>query len=502
MEPAFASSRVAGGSILALAAGKRWRRDAKLVLIAASALAAFDSVRAGPPASPALVVQKETNPFSLAGGRVVFDLEERIRLESRDNNRDFNSALNDDNDDTWLLNRFRLGLTLKPVAWLKFYTQTQDSREAFSERANIPGVRGAEGDDIFDLRQLFLQIGDPKAFPLLLTVGRQALNYGDNRLVADSRWGNFGRTFDAVRLRFEQSRSWLESFYARPVQIRRHEFDDGDAADHLAGVYFSTELVPRQTTDLYLFYRNKEGTQPDLDPTNRTDPQGTWNGPAARFVTVGARVKSKANALHGWDYTAEAAYQTGDLYQSTRASQRFDLSTFATHVSGGYTFAEVPWKPRLGAEYNFASGDHNPNDGNSESFQNLFPSNHEKYGFMDEFAWRNLHDARVQLSAKPVNRLELQVDYHAFWLADTHDFWYRSNGHSILRTTTPDGRDVRTIGARNFAGQEIDLTATYELRKWVKVQAGYSHFFAGSYLEDTGAHDDADFGYLMATFSF
>ena len=41
------------------------------------------------------------------------------------------------------------------------------------------------------------RLGDLKKFPLLFTVGRQAITYGDGRLVADSRWGNFGRTFDA-----------------------------------------------------------------------------------------------------------------------------------------------------------------------------------------------------------------------------------------------------------------------------------------------------------------
>src|SRR5204863_6845286 len=89
----------------------------------------------------ATVEKKEKNPFSLWDGRLVFDIEERVRLEWRDNNRDFNSAISDDNDDVWILNRFRLGLTVKPVSWLKIYGQTQDSREAFSERANIPGVR-------------------------------------------------------------------------------------------------------------------------------------------------------------------------------------------------------------------------------------------------------------------------------------------------------------------------------------------------------------------------
>ena len=91
---------------------------------------------------------------------------------------------------------------------------------------------------------------------------------------------------------------------------------------------------------------------------------------------------------------------------------------------------------------------------------------------MDEFSWRNIHDARFQFNVKPIKKLDLEFDYHAFWLADTHDFWYRSNGISTLRTRTPDGRDVRTIGARNFAGQEIDLTATYECTKNVKVQVG------------------------------
>ena len=448
------------------------------------------------------VEKKESNPLSFGDGRFIFDVEERVRGEVRENNRDFDSSIDDDNDDAWLLNRFRLGLAVKPVSWLKLYGQTQDVREAFSDRSNIPGVRGAEGDDAIDLRQAYISLGDVKKFPLLLTVGRQAISYGDSRLVADSRWGNFGRTFDAIRLRFEKPHVWVEGFVMRPVQIKRHEFDDSDAEDNFGGVYFSTDYFAKQTTDFYFFYRDKDDNQPDLDPTNRIDPEGTWNGPAARFATLGARVKSTPDKLNGWDYTAEAAYEVGEVFQTDRSSTQFDLSAFALHLSGGYTAKELPWKPRFGLEYDFASGDSDPNDSNSESFQNLYPSNHEKYGFMDEFSWRNIHDARVQFNVKPIKKLDLEFDYHAFWLADTHDFWYRSNGISTLRTRTPDGRDVRTIGASNFAGYEIDLTVSYELNKNVKLQAGYSHFFAGQYLADTGADSDADFAYVMTTFSY
>jgi hypothetical protein len=121
---------------------------------------------------------------------------------------------------------------------------------------------------------------------------------------------------------------------------------------------------------------------------------------------------------------------------------------------------------------------------------------------MDEFGWRNIHDARAQFTLDLTKKVQAELNYHAFWLADTHDYWYRSNGFSTLRTKTPDGRDVRTVGASNFAGHELDFVLRYNPAKWLAIDAGYSHFFAGAYLSDTGPDDDADFGYLQATITF
>ena len=152
------------------------------------------------------------------------------------------------------------------------------------------------------------------------------------------------------------------------------------------------------------------------------------------------------------------------FFKPTLIRKSFNLNAFALAVAGGYTWKDHPWKPRVGLEFDYATGDSDPFDGNSESFQNLFPSNHDKYGLMDEFSWRNIQDLRfLQVNVKPLKKLELQFNCHAFWLANTHDFWYRSNGNSILRTRTPDGQDVRTIGAPRSAGQELDLIATYYL---------------------------------------
>ena len=276
---------------------------------------------------PPVTKMADANFLSFWDGRLVIDIEERVRVEYRENTRDFDSSKADDNDDSWLLNRFRFGLAVKPVSWLKVYGQGQDSREADSDRANIPGVRSAEGDDEWDLRQGYVAFGDLKKFPLLLTVGRQSITYGDGRLVGDSRWGNFGRTFDAIRLRWEkQHYFWVEAFAMRPVQIVRHEFNDSDSADNFFGVYFSTDYGTKQAIDFYVYYRDKNDAQPNLDPTNKTDPQGTWNGPAGHYATLGARVKNTSDKLNGWDYAAEFAYQVGEVFQTDTNSASFDLS--------------------------------------------------------------------------------------------------------------------------------------------------------------------------------
>ena len=149
-----------------------------------------------------------------------------------------------------------------------------------------------------------------------------------------------------------------------------------------------------------------------------------------------------------------------------------------------------------------ATGDRDPDDTRSQSFQNMLPSQHDKYGVMDFFSWRNLHDARVLLTARPAKTLDASLSYHAYWLAETSDYWFRSNGISTQRTTTPDGRDVRRIGASSLAGQEIDVVVKWSAAEWLKVEAGYSHFFAGDYLRDIGPSDDADFGYVMTTVKF
>ncbi|MCX6909361.1 MAG: alginate export family protein, partial [Verrucomicrobia bacterium] len=128
------------------------------------------------------------NPLSLFEGKLVFDVQERMRVEERDNNFDFNNGANAATDDLFVLNRFRLGMLARPLDFITVYGQGQDSRELASRRKTVPFVLGSEGDNPFDLRQGCVEFGNLKKFPLSLRIGRQELLYGDERLVGNFEW--------------------------------------------------------------------------------------------------------------------------------------------------------------------------------------------------------------------------------------------------------------------------------------------------------------------------
>jgi len=134
------------------------------------------------------------DPLSFAGGRAVFSLENMSRFEFRENTCDFDDRVDSVNDDSWLLNRFRLGLSLKTADGVAFFFQGQDSREIDRDRPDERGHLGAEGDDPFDLRQAYVELGDGRSFPLSLTLGRQVLQYGDQRLIGPFAWNAIART--------------------------------------------------------------------------------------------------------------------------------------------------------------------------------------------------------------------------------------------------------------------------------------------------------------------
>lgn len=147
--------------------------------------------------------------------------------------------------------------------------------------------RSAVTDDAFDLRLASIEIGDPKHFSLKL--GRQVLSYGDERLVGPLEWLNFSRTFDAVKLHYQALSWWIDAFTSSVVRLHESEFNrsdwlgNGEARQQFfSGLYFSSQFLPFQATDLYAFHLHEESF------TGGTD-----------FMTLGTRQKGDPAKLAG-----------------------------------------------------------------------------------------------------------------------------------------------------------------------------------------------------------
>ncbi len=98
----------------------------------------------------------------------------------------------------------------------------------------------------------------------------------------------------------------------------------------------------------------------------------------------------------------------------------------------GYTFS-IPYKPRAFAEYNYASGDRNPHDGRVGTFDQFYPTGHDKFGLADQVGWRNIRDLHFGVEARPTRAVTAALGVHSWWLASATDGLYSASGALIVR---------------------------------------------------------------------
>ena len=399
--------------------------------------------------------------------------------------------------------RFHAGYT---DTWWNAYVEGQSSTVADDERyafvasnPPVPGTKtyignGPESDTI-DLHQAYLSVGNQKEFPVSMTAGRQELSYGDERLVGAFGWNNIGRSFDAIKVRWEEPAVKVDFFTGHPVTPTDGRFDVDNQQDWLSGAYATLTKGPTTIVDLYFLSRNASRVAANYVES----PQ--FPQPNAQDVyTVGGRLKSKPGAFGGWDYTIEGAYQFGDFAASYN-SKRLTQDAYMFIAQTGYTFDDLWATPRLGVEYNYASGDSNPNDGTHGTFVNLFPTNHRFFGGMDMISLQNIQDVGAVLTIKPEPTVNISLEGYAFWLANTSDYFYNVAG--APRNTSGYGIHP---GYSDFVGSQISLYAGWAATKYLQLEAGGGDFFSGDYVEQSlsgvGGAKDAQFVYAQATVKF
>lgn len=378
------------------------------------------------------------------------------------------------NDDHYGLARTRVNIGVRPTKWLQFFFQGQDSR--------APGIRdGATNNgvfrDPFDIRQAYVKFGGGESAPVGLTVGRQLLVYGDQRLIGALDWTNTSRAFDAVRLEVKPVDGVkFDVFSASVVQnnpnLRVNQSAEGN---NLHGVYGGlSKLLPKSTVEPYLLWQ----TVPVI---------GSGAGPVGDHNRYTGGVRVWAKGLEGFDYNAAFAKQWGNVSFA-------DIDAWGAYGEVGYT-VKAPWSPRVYAEYTFGSGDSDSTDGKIGGFVDLFPTAHLWYGYNDLVGWRNLKNARVGLQLKPHSKVGLRLDYHSFWLANRNDGLYNVAGRSSVGAVSGGAADTKI-------GDEVDATITVPVTSLITLGGGVGHMLPGPFLEANTPGGSNTFTFLFTSFKF
>jgi len=432
----------------------------RLLLVAGVLAAPVSPARAQSPGSePAAPV-----PLGVDGALTSWLL---VRGELRTRVEGFTSGgYTDGNDDAYWMDRWRFSATVHPRASMQFFVQAQDSR-AFQKTA---GGMALPLRNTMDLHQGYAQFGTTT----MVRAGRQEVTFGEQRLIGSSTWLNAPRAFDGARVTHKTSIGQFDAVALSVVVNDPEEFDKSGHGNALYGTYESlTGVVPRQTIEPYFFWRSS---------TNVAVEHG---GTAALHQsTIGVRM---AGALpSAFDYSGDIALQRGSVGSDT-------VKAWAGHGVVGRTFSS-PVKPRVFGEFNHASGDANPVDGTRGTFDQLYPSGHDKYGLADQVGWRNINHARVAVDIKPTPKWLVSGGYHNFWLASATDGLYNSGGTLVARSA------AGTAGT--YVGWEVDVQAAFIYSPHLQVYAGYARFVPGEFLQNTTGGHTYNYPFVTATYVF
>lgn len=294
---------------------------------------------------------------------------------------------------------------------------------------------------------------------VLLRVGRQAVNWGDGRLLGADDWSPAGRSLDAVRFGFQAGDFDFELLAAMLAPPGRYTPEastttaalvEGSGAQlyGLNAVWHALPLLNLEVTGLARVVRS---------------PAPTTLTPSNTFVIDG-RISGDRR---GFRYAIEGAYELGRVawYGDNR-----DLRAFALAARASWETA-LPGHITFSAEGAYASGDKGDPSGTLTRFDPILPDEHTWLSPMSLFAWSNLILGGGSIGVRPLEELGLLAGYRFASLAEPGGRWTSA-------ALTPIGAAPKNT-ARSL-GHEIDAAIT--IRPWrpFEIETGYGLFIRGS----------------------
>lgn len=321
--------------------------------------------------------------------------------------------------------------------------------------------------------------------------GRQTMEFGSRRLVARNVFRNATNAFTGLKFRLREGHGdWQVSAFATVPVVRLPEqkdkllnndwaWDQEQKDTVFTGVSAETQMLPWDIRgELYLYYL-------DEDPSSARNRQ---------LYTPGFRLFRKPQKGE-FDFEGESVAQTGKSRENATARE-LNHEAYFQHIQVGYTF-DLPWDPRIVAQYDYATGGKNASGTTTNSFDTLYGARRFEYGptgIWGPFARNNINSPGTRLFLVPHRDVTSFLAYRAWWMADSKALWQPAN------LIDPTGR------SGDFMGHTVELAIRWDAHDNVSLEGGWQTLIKGNFARNApGApanHDNVNYFYAQTELRF
>ena len=357
------------------------------------------------------------------------------------------------------------------------------------EEGREPGPRPIDRKRL-DFNQAFVDFSYPRTNLsagkswFTLRLGRQGIDFGDERLLAIREGPNTRQSFDGARLTLNSPNGRVDLFALRVDADRSGYFDNDPSWSHetVWGAYSTFPLTTKSTAatlnniNLDLFYigfqhggaRFNEGVGDELRHS------------------IGGRLW-RAHHINGLDFNLFGVYQFGSFGGK-------QISAFSTAIDAGYKLFSLPWAPRVACSLQISSGDSSLHGSRLETFNAMFPAGYYYGGaLVGQIGPANAIILQPELDLHPTATLGIYLKTLFVWREDSADGLYNTPGGVILSGSTSN---------RRYVGASPELLITQQLGRHLAISLSYYHFYRGGFLTSQAGTKDVDYFSTWMSYAF
>lgn len=383
-----------------------------------------------------------------------------------------------------------------------------------------------------DVREAYLQFRNVVFSGFGVQAGRQVLSYGDGRMLGGANWNASGLSFDGVLLKYDSSVLSSHVFAVQGTTTASNNPPNGPVSEstalgnsYLGGMY-NTLKSDFAWLELYSIGISRYiGADSIAAGTNFVVTSST-NLQYANIYTFGTRFTNRTDnnklpAGKRWDYTLEAAFQTGNAPDITFTDAAGNLTTNSSRkYNGKLFFAQTGYKVlddlRVGAHVYYSPGTEDRTGSAINTFQSMpgprfggFPYLNVFNGISENMGLKNIFTPALTIGYESKKWGDFELSYFYENKATPQDAWYGISGaqnssasSTAARISSEDAKNTGSVALGKNIYQEIDFVWMKQFSSYFSLWVGVGYLRGGDAISTARGSDfkaDAFMGFVQLT---